>query len=62
MKKFKDLNTNIKLSIVLLILLTIGIIVRWSVIKEEVKRGFRYFSSNSEQTDSISASEIKPEN
>lgn len=54
MKRFKDLPRNIKLFIALIVVLTIGIILRWNVIKKDVVRGFRFFST-SEQTDSTKA-------
>ncbi|MDR0660068.1 MAG: hypothetical protein LBG19_04540 [Prevotellaceae bacterium] len=52
-KKFKELSPTMKGFIVLGIILIIGIILRWSTIKEEVKRGFGFFSKNDESIEQV---------
>ncbi|MDR1055953.1 MAG: hypothetical protein LBL90_09095 [Prevotellaceae bacterium] len=54
MKKFKDLSLNIKLFIALIIVLLIGILLRWNTIKKDILRSFNFFSKDTEQTGSIS--------
>lgn len=52
-KKFKELSFTTRGFIVLIILVVIGIIIRWPTIKEEIKRSFGYFSGSSEQTEQV---------
>ena len=56
-KKFKNLSPTMKGFIILGILLIIGIIIRWSTIKEEVKRSFSFFGSSDEQTEQVENSQ-----
>lgn len=41
---FKELSPQLKGYVLLIILLTIGIILRWNVIISNIIRGFDYFS------------------
>ena len=50
-EKIKGLSFNIKIFIVLIIMLTIGIIIRWDTIKKEAGKSFNFFKKT-EQTDS----------
>ena len=43
-KDFKDLNPNIQGFILLIVILIIGIIIRWDYIIDNIIRGFKYFS------------------
>ena len=43
-KNFKDLNPNIKGLIMLIVILIIGIIIRWDYIIDNIIRSFKYFS------------------
>ena len=52
-KKFKNLSSTMKGFIVLIILLIIGIIIRWPSIKEEIKRGFGFFNNSTNSTEQV---------
>ncbi len=56
-EKFKKLSYTTKGFIILIILVTIGIILRWPTIKEEIKRGFSFFGSNNEPTEQVENSQ-----
>ena len=53
MKKLKDISQNMKIFIALIIMLLIGIILRWDTIKNEVSKSFGFFSKKTEQVDSL---------
>lgn len=50
MKKFSERSTTEKTFIVLIVILAIGVILRWGFIKSEAGRGFRFFSTETEKT------------
>lgn len=41
---FKNLNPNIQGFVILIVILVIGIILRWNYIIDNIIRGFKYFS------------------
>lgn len=43
--EFKEQTPTVKAFIVLMVILIIGIILRWDTIISEVERGFNYFSA-----------------
>lgn len=43
-KAFQDLNPNVQGFIILIVILIIGIIIRWDYIIDNIIRGFKYFS------------------
>ena len=43
-KWFKDLPPQLKGYVIIIILLTIGIILRWNIIISNIIKGFNYFS------------------
>lgn len=43
MRKFKDLNFNEKLMLILAIMLIAGIILKWPQVKEGFIKGFEHF-------------------
>lgn len=47
-KKFKQLSLNIRLLIALIIILIIGIILRWDYIKHEAARSFNFFKHDND--------------
>lgn len=55
--KFKNLSYTTKGFIILIILVIIGIIIRWPTIKEEVKRGFGFFGNHDEPTEQVENSQ-----
>ena len=52
MKKIKDLSQNMKIFIALIIMLVIGIIIRWDTIKKEAGKSFNFFKKT-EQVDTV---------
>jgi len=42
--KFEQLSPFIKGSILIIILLIVGIILRWNVVLEGINKGFKFFS------------------
>ena len=56
-KKFKNLTYTAKVFVILIILLAISILIRWSVIKEEIKRGFNFFGSSNKSTEQVENSQ-----
>jgi hypothetical protein len=52
-EKFKQLSLNIKLLIALVIILIIGIILRWNYIKHEATRSFNFFKHDKDTTEIV---------
>ncbi|MDR0726226.1 MAG: hypothetical protein LBF59_09520 [Prevotellaceae bacterium] len=52
-EKFKQLSLNIKLLIALIIILIIGIILRWNHIKYEATRSFNFFKHDKDTVNII---------
>ena len=49
-KKYKALTFNAKLFIVLIIVLLIGIIIRWGTIKKDIAKGFNFLYGAEQST------------
>jgi len=50
MKNLKNLSLNNKLYILLIVILLIGIILRWDFIKSEAQKGFGFFRKTERDT------------
>ena len=56
-KKFKNLTYTAKVFVILIILLAISILIRWSVIKEDIKRSFNFFGSSNKSMEQVENSQ-----
>jgi hypothetical protein len=50
MKKWKDISNNEKWMMILIVLLLIGIIIRWAAVKDGISRGFNWFGDEETET------------